>query len=512
MLGSVGRVVAIQTLGRSFASQVPLWISGKAVESKASTWYPVNDPGTQEVLCHVPQATNAEMKQAVASAKEAFETWRNVPIQRRARYMFRLVEKLRENTDRIARSISSEHGKTFADAQGDVGRGLEVVEHACGIPTLQMGETAEQVADCMDMYSYRQPLGVCAGIAPFNFPAMIPLWMFPLAIATGNTYVLKPSERVPGAAMIMAELLQEIELPPGVFNIIHGGREAVDFIINDEDIRAISFVGSTVVGDHIYDNATRTGKRVQSNMAAKNHAIVMPDAEREKSISQLVGAFAGAAGQRCMALSASVFVGDAKDWIPDIVASAAKFKVGYGADPTSDLAPLISPEAKERCERIISTAEAEGAKILLDGRGCKVPGYPNGNFVGPTVIAGVTPDMTCYKEEIFGPVLVCLEANTLNEAISLANRNPYGNGACIFTTNGNAARKFQHDIDSCNVGINVPIPVPMPAFSFTGSKRSFKGDLNFYGKRGVEFFTQCKTVSSSWGGNPDSAFFKAIKG
>eukprot|EP00697_Spironema_sp_BW2_P007658 gnl/Spiro4/22005_TR10811_c0_g1_i1.p2 gnl/Spiro4/22005_TR10811_c0_g1~~gnl/Spiro4/22005_TR10811_c0_g1_i1.p2 ORF type:complete len:515 (-),score=163.00 gnl/Spiro4/22005_TR10811_c0_g1_i1:51-1595(-) len=507
---SVQRFACVSALARF--STCANWIDNKAVPSRGSVKFPIICPATQNVLGEAPQSTNEEMKQAVKSAKEAFQTWKNVPIQRRSRYIMRFVEKLRENTDRIAKVISAEHGKTFPDAQGDVGRGLEVAELACGIPTLQMGESVEQVADCLDMYSYRQPLGVCAGIAPFNFPAMIPLWMFPLAIATGNTFVLKPSERVPGASMIMAELLKECDLPNGVFNIIHGGREAVDFIIHDPDIKAISFVGSTTVGDHIYDNAAPTGKRVQCNMAAKNHAIMMPDAEKDKSITQLVGAFAGAAGQRCMALSAAVFVGESREWIPEIAKQAKNFRVGFGMDPKSDLGPLVSVAAKQRAERIIESASKEGARILLDGRGVKVEGYPNGNFLGPTVITGVNPSMTCYKEEIFAPVLVCLEAPTLSDAIKLCNENPYGNGSCIFTTNGNAARKFQHEIDSCNVGINVPIPVPMPAFSFTGSKRSFKGDLNFYGKRGVEFYTQCKTISASWGGNPDSAFFKAIKG
>jgi malonate-semialdehyde dehydrogenase (acetylating)/methylmalonate-semialdehyde dehydrogenase len=372
-----------------------------------------------------------------------------------------------------------------------------------------MGETVENVSRNIDTYSYRQPLGVCAGICPFNFPAMIPLWMFPLAITCGNTYVLKPSERDPGASMMLARLAKEAGLPDGVLNVVHGAKDTVNFICDAPDIRAISFVGGDAAGRHIHERGTRNGKRVQSNMAAKNHATILPDADKNRTLDQLVGAAFGASGQRCMALSAAVFVGEAKNWIPDLVERVRKLKVSQGEEPGADLGPLISPQAKARVESLIQSAADEGAKVVLDGRGIKVQGYEKGNFVGPTVIADVKPNMKCYTEEIFGPVLICLTADTLDDAIKMINSNPYGNGTAVFTNSGALARKYQHEIDVGQVGINVPIPVPLPFFSFTGSRKSFLGATHFYGKMGVEFFTQTKTITSNW--NPDSYVSQGIQ-
>jgi len=412
--------------------------------------------------------------------------------------MFNLQQAIIKHTDDIAKIIVKEQGKTFADAKGDVFRGLEVVEHTCSTASLMMGETLENVSRGMDTYSYRQPLGVCAGITPFNFPAMIPLWMFPLGIACGNTYILKPSERNPGASMLLAKLAQEAGVPDGVLNVIHGSKDTVNFICDHPAIRAISFVGGDTAGRYIHERGTRNGKRVQANMAAKNHATIMPDADREKTIDQLVGAAFGASGQRCMAISAAVFVGESQNWISEIAARAKKLKVNEGLQSGADLGPLTSPQAKQRVLSLIQSGVDEGAKLVLDGRNITVPGYEKGNFLGPTILSDVTPNMKVYQEEIFGPVLICLKANTLDDAIQLINNNPYGNGTAIFTTSGAAARKYQHEIDVGQVGVNVPIPVPLPFFSFTGSRKSFIGSTHFYGKMGIDFYTQTKTITSNW--------------
>jgi len=408
---------------------------------------------------------------------------------------------IQKNMKEIAKEITTEQGKTFADAEGDVFRGLEVVEHCCSVPSLQMGETQENVAKYLDIYSYRQPLGVTAGICPFNFPAMIPLWMFPPAVATGNTHILKPSEKDPGAAILLVQLAHQAGFPPGVINVIHGGKEAVDFICDAPAVKTISFVGGNHAGEYIFARGTANGKRVQSNLGAKNHAVVLPDADFNHVVQSLVGASCGAAGQRCMALSVAVLVGETKNWIPDIVAKAKELKVGCGANPGVDVGPLISVESKQRVERLIESAKAQGAKIELDGRGAKVQGFEKGNFVGPTIISGVRPHMECYTEEIFGPVLLLMEADCLDSAIKLVNENPYGNGTALFTSSGAAARKYTREIDVGQVGINVPIPVPLPFFSFTGSRKSIRGDINFYGKQMVQFFTYTKTVTSNWNPN-----------
>jgi malonate-semialdehyde dehydrogenase (acetylating)/methylmalonate-semialdehyde dehydrogenase len=446
----------------------------------------------------LPLTTQSEMQAAVDSATKAFKSWRETPISTRTRVMFKYQDLISSNMDKIARQITLEQGKTTADAKGDVFRGLEIVEHSCSINSLSMGETAENVSKNMDTYSYRQPLGVCAGITPFNFPAMIPLWMFPMALTCGNTFVLKPSEKDPGAPMILAELALEAGLPEGTLNVIHGTRDAVNFICDNSNIRAISFVGSNQAGEYIHHRGTKNGKRVQANLAAKNHATILPDANKEHALNALVGAAFGAAGQRCMALSTAVFVGEAKNWIPELVEKAKKLKVSSGFEPGVDIGPLISKEAKQRVEKLIQSGVEQGAELLLDGRGIKVPKYEKGNFLGPTILSKVTPSMDCYKEEIFGPVLVCLSVDTLDQAIELINSNPYGNGTAIFTRSGACARKYQHEIDVGQVGLNVPIPVPLPMFSFTGSRGSFIGSSNFYGKGAINFYTQTKTITSMW--------------
>jgi len=417
--------------------------------------------------------------------------------------MFNYQQLIQKEMDNVAKLIVKEQGKTFDDAKGDVFRGLEVVEHAASIASLSMGETIENVSKDMDIYSYRQPLGVCAGVAPFNFPAMIPLWMFPMAITCGNTFVLKPSERVPSASMYLARLFMEAAKPyakdaPGLLNIIHGARSAVNFVCDAPEIRAVSFVGGETAGKHIHQRATENGKRVQSNMAAKNHATIMPDADKSKTIDDLVGAAFGASGQRCMAISTAVFVGESRNWIPEIAAKAKVLKVNEGMQPGAQLGPVISPQAKSRIEKLIQSGVDQGAQLVLDGRNTVVPGYEKGNFVGPTILTKVKPSMQVYTEEIFGPVLICLEVETLDDAISLINNNAYGNGTAIFTTSGANARKYQHEIDVGQVGVNVPIPVPLPFFSFTGSRRSFVGSTHFYGKMGVDLFTQTKTITSRW--------------
>lgn len=356
----------------------------------------------------------------------------------------------------------------------------------------------QNVAKDMDTYSHTLPLGVTAGITPFNFPAMIPLWMFPVAITCGNTSIIKPSERDPGATMMLMEMLNEAGCPPGVVNVIHGAHDSVNFICDHPDIKAVSFVGSDQAGKYIYERAGRNGKRVQSNMGAKNHGVIMDDANKEHTLNQLAGAAFGAAGQRCMALSTAVFVGEASKWIPELVARAEALKVNAGHIAGTDVGPVISPQAKKRIHGLIESGIKEGANCILDGRNVRVSGFENGNFVGPTILTDVTTSMECYREEIFGPVLVCLCVPTLDEAIQLINNNPYGNGTAIFTTNGATARKFVHEIDVGQVGVNVPIPVPLPMFSFTGSRGSFWGDNHFYGKQGIKFYTQTKTVTQLW--------------
>ena len=472
-------------------------INGQFVDSNTSEWIDITDPATQEVIAKVPQTTDDEINQAVAAAQAAFQTWRKTPITTRARIFLKYQELIREHMDELAEILTAEQGKTIADARGDVFRGLEVVEHAAGIANLQIGDFVENVASGVDTYSIWQPLGVCAGITPFNFPAMIPLWMFPMAIATGNTFILKPSEQDPMVTMRLVELAIEAGVPEGVLNVVHGGKATVDAICDHPDIKAVSFVGSTNVGKHVYERASKSGKRAQCMMGAKNHGVILPDANKEQTLNQLAGAAFGAAGQRCMALSVVVLVGAAGDWIDDIKAKAEGLIVSAGKHD-KDLGPLISPAAKARVEHLIGTGVEEGASLILDGRGIRVEGYENGNFVGPTIFDNVTTDMQIYKEEIFGPVLCIMRSNSLDEAIELLNANPHGNGTAIFTQSGAAAHKFQQDIQVGQIGINLPIPVPLPMFSFSGSRASKLGDLGPYGKQAVQFYTQTKTVTARW--------------
>ncbi|WP_201507904.1 CoA-acylating methylmalonate-semialdehyde dehydrogenase [Psychrobacter proteolyticus] len=472
-------------------------INGQFVQSNTDEWIDITDPATQEVIAKVPQTTNDEINQAVASAQTAFETWRKTPITTRARIFLKYQSLIRDHMDELAEILTAEQGKTIADARGDVFRGLEVVEHAAGIANLQIGDFVENVASGVDTYSIWQPLGVCAGITPFNFPAMIPLWMFPMAIATGNTFILKPSEQDPMVTMRLVELAIEAGVPEGVLNVVHGGKATVDAICDHPDIKAVSFVGSTHVGKHVYERASQSGKRAQCMMGAKNHGVILPDANKEQTLNQLAGAAFGAAGQRCMALSVVVLVGAAGEWIDEIKAKAESLVVSAGKND-KDLGPLISPAAKARVEHLIGTGVEEGASLILDGRGITVEGFEKGNFVGPTIFDNGTSDMQIYQQEIFGPVLCIMRANSLDEAIELLNANPHGNGTAIFTQSGAAAHKFQQDIQVGQIGINLPIPVPLPMFSFSGSRGSKLGDLGPYGKQAVQFYTQTKTVTARW--------------
>ena len=478
---------------------IPLLIGGRLVPSRSEQWRDIVNPATQKVLARVPFATADEVNAAVASAQAAFATWRKTPIGARARIFLKYQQLIRENMKELAAILTAEQGKTLADAEGDVFRGLEVVEHAASIGNLQLGELANNVANGVDTYTLMQPLGVCAGITPFNFPAMIPLWMFPMAIACGNTFVLKPSEQDPMVTMRLAELALEAGVPAGVLNVVHGAEDVVNAICDHPDIKAISFVGSTRVGTHVYQRASLAGKRVQCMMGAKNHAIVLPDAHRKQTLDALLGASFGAAGQRCMAVSVAVLVGEAQRWIPELVKRAQGLAVGNGTTPGTDVGPLISCSAKDRVESLIARGIEEGAKLELDGRSPPVDGgLKAGNFVGPTIFSGVKPGMHIYDQEIFGPVLCIASAATLDEAIELVNANPNGNGTAIFTQSGAAARKFQEEIDVGQIGINVPIPVPVPLFSFSGSRASKLGDLGPYGKQVILFYTQTKTITQRW--------------
>ena len=485
-------------MSNSQVKKVPLYINGQWTESTTTEWIDVLNPATQEVLAQVPCATADEMQAAIDSAAAAFKTWKEVPVPERARIMMRYGNLLKEHQEELAGIICEELGKTHEDAMGDVWRGIEVVEHAANIPSLMMGETVENVARNIDTYSYTQPLGVCAGITPFNFPAMIPLWMFPIAIACGNTFILKPSEQDPLTPTRMVELFEEAGAPKGVLQVVHGTKAQVDVLLTDPTIKAISFVGSVPVGQYIYKTGTDNLKRVQAFAGAKNHLVVMPDANKQQVINNIVGSSVGAAGQRCMAASVAVFVGEAKEWLPDVKEALTKVSPGHYSNKESGYGPQINPNAKARILSLIEQGKAEGANCVLDGSNIEVDGYPDGNWVGPTMFTDVSTENTVYKEEIFGPVLVTTNVDTLDDAITLINDNPYGNGVSIFTGSGHAGRKFQHEIEVGQVGINIPIPVPLPFFSFTGWKGSFYGDQHAYGKQAVKFYTETKTVTARW--------------
>ncbi|WP_395343872.1 CoA-acylating methylmalonate-semialdehyde dehydrogenase [Ningiella sp. W23] len=473
-------------------------IDGQFRQSDSDEFIELTNPANNEVIAHVPLSGTQDLEDAVASAKSAFESWKKVPISERARVMLRYQHLLKENHDDIAQTLSKETGKTFEDAKGDVWRGIEVVEQAANIASMMMGETVENVARDIDTYSMIQPLGVCLGITPFNFPAMIPLWMFPMAIAAGNTFVLKPSEQDPMTPMKLAKLFIQAGAPKGVLNIVHGTKDQVNHLLEHPDIKAVSFVGSVPVGQHIYRTATHNMKRAQCFAGAKNHSVIMPDANKDKVLNNLVGSSVGAAGQRCMAISVAVFVGESAGWIPELAEKIAQVKPGLWDDSDAGFGPLINPQAKARVLSLIRAGKDEGAKCLVDGSEFSLKGHESGNWVGPTVFSDVTPTMSIYQEEIFGPVLCCVHVKTLDEALALVNANPYGNGTSIFTASGAAARHYQSNVEVGQVGINVPIPVPLPFFSFTGWKNSFYGDLHAYGKQAIRFYTETKTITARW--------------
>ncbi len=479
--------------------QVPLWIDGLAQAAAAQRFGEVFDPACGAAIRLTPLCGAEDVERAVSAASRAFPAWRDTPPLRRARILMRFRELLEANKEALARLVVEEHGKTLEDAIGSVTRGIEVVEFATGIPHLLKGEFAENVGGGVDCVSLRQPLGVCAGITPFNFPVMVPLWMFPVALACGNTFVLKPSEKVPSASLRMAELLTEAGLPPGVFNVIHGDRVVVDALLSHPLVKAVSFVGSTPVARHIYETGTRAGKRVQALGGAKNHAVVLPDADLDFTADALIGAAYGSAGERCMAISAVVAVGAAGDaLVQKLKAKAAAIRVGPGCAPGVGMGPVISAPHRAKVASYVDQGVKEGAELVVDGRGLSVPGSEQGFFLGPTLFDRVRPEMAIYRDEIFGPVLVVLRAATLAEAIALVNANPYGNGAAIFTRDGAAARRFQNEIEVGMVGINVPIPVPMAFYSFGGWKASLFGDLHVHGPDGVRNYTRGKVVTSRW--------------
>ena len=472
------------------------WIGGRVYSGESGRSGPVFNPATGEKTADVDFASVEEVDRAVQAAKAAFPAWRAFSLARRAELFFRIRELVAARREEVARLLTAEHGKVLSDALGEVTRGLEVIEFCCGIPTLLKSEYSEQASSGVDVYSIRQPLGVVAGITPFNFPAMVPMWMWAPALACGNTFVLKPSERDPSAAILCAQLFTEAGLPPGVFNVVHGDKVAVDRLLEHPKIAAVSFVGSTPIAQYIYETGTKHGKRVQALGGAKNHMIVLPDADMELAADAAVSAGYGSAGERCMAISMLVGVGNAADkLVPLLKERIAKLKVGNGTDPASEMGPLVTKQHLDKVRGYVDAGVAEGATLVADGRGLKVD---NGFFLGPCLFDNVKPSMTIYKDEIFGPVLSMTRVATYDEAINLVNKNPYANGVAIFTNDGGAARKFQHDVEVGMVGINVPIPVPMAYYSFGGWKASLFGDHHIYGRDGVHFYTRAKAVTSRW--------------
>jgi malonate-semialdehyde dehydrogenase (acetylating)/methylmalonate-semialdehyde dehydrogenase len=475
------------------------WIDGKVSERAPERSGDVFNPATGEVQAKVAFATPAQVDEAVESAWQAAQSWRDASIAKRTKTLFAFRQLVDNHQAELAKLLTLEHGKVTADAMGEVARGLEVIEFACGIADLAKGEYSENVSTEVDTYSIRQPLGVVAGITPFNFPAMVPMWMFPIAIACGNTFVLKPSERDPSAASFMAQLLADAGLPPGVFNVVHGDKVAVDRLLEHPKISAISFVGSTPIAHYIYETGTRHGKRVQALGGAKNHMIVLPDADMELAADAAVSAGFGSAGERCMAISMLVGVGNAADkLVPLLQERIAKLRVGDGLESGSEMGPLINGAHRDKVRGYIDAGVKEGATLVADGRGLQVAGRPNGFFLGPTLFDRVTPAMSIYKDEIFGPVLGMTRVATYDDAIALVNKNPYANGVAIFTNDGGAARKFQHEVEVGMVGINVPIPVPMAYYSFGGWKASLFGDHHIYGRDGVHFYTRAKAITMRW--------------
>jgi malonate-semialdehyde dehydrogenase (acetylating)/methylmalonate-semialdehyde dehydrogenase len=479
--------------------QLGHFVSGARIAGGSGRTGPVFDPARGIVAARVALADRSEVDTAVAAARDAFPAWAARPPLQRARVMFRFKALIEAHADELAALITAEQGKTLSDARGEVTRGLEIVEFACGIPHLLKGEFSDSVGTGIDSWSLRQSVGVCAGITPFNFPAMVPLWMFPIALACGNTFILKPSEKDPGCPLRLAELLSEAGAPPGVLNVVNGDREAVDALLTHPNIAAVSFVGSTPVAEHVYRTASAQGKRVQALGGAKNHLVVMPDADMELAASALLGAAYGSAGERCMAISAAVAVGDAGDRLVEALRQQlASLKVGDGREAGIEMGPLVTREHLERVRAYVDAGVAEGAKLVVDGRGLRVAGRENGFFLGPALFDHVTTPMRIYREEIFGPVLVVLRAASLADALTLVNTHEFGNGASIFTADGGAAREFSQRAEAGMVGVNVPIPVPMAFHSFGGWKRSLFGALHVHGPEGVRFYTRLKTVTARW--------------
>ncbi|MBH1984209.1 MAG: CoA-acylating methylmalonate-semialdehyde dehydrogenase [Burkholderiales bacterium] len=479
--------------------QIGHFIGGNPMASRSERMSDVFNPATGAVTAKVSLATAAELNAAVAAAHAAFPAWSQTSPLRRARVMFKFKELLEEHADQLAALITAEHGKVFTDAKGEVTRGIEVVEFACGIPQMMKGEYSEQVAGGIDAWSIRQALGVCVGITPFNFPVMVPMWMFPMAIACGNTFVLKPSERDPSASLLLAQLLTDAGLPDGVFNVVQGDKEAVDGLLHHPDVRAVSFVGSTPIAEYIYATGCAQGKRVQALGGAKNHMVVMPDADIPQTVDALMGAAFGSAGERCMAISVVVAVGNVADQLVEaLVPRIAALKITQGMDLSAEMGPVVTQVHKEKIAGYIATGVKEGAKLVSDGRGFVLPGHENGFFLGGSLFDHVTPEMTIYKEEIFGPVLCIVRVPDFTTALDLVNAHEYGNGTAIYTRDGNTAREYTHRVQVGMVGVNVPIPVPMAFHSFGGWKRSLFGDHHAHGPESVRFYTKQKAVTQRW--------------
>lgn len=490
--------------------QLTHFIDGKHVPGRSGNFQDVFNPATGEPHTQVPLANTNEVKAAIASAEAAFPAWSTMPPAKRVAVLFKYRELLNAHADEIAELVSREHGKTLPDAKGELMRGIEVVEFACGIPSALKGEFSDSVATNVDSHSIRQPLGVVAGITPFNFPTMVPMWMFPVALAAGNTFILKPSERDPSSTLRLVELLHEAGLPKGVLNLVNGGKEAVDELLSNPTVKAISFVGSTPVGEYIYAEGCKHGKRVQALCGAKNHMVVMPDADMSKAVDALMGAAYGSAGERCMAISVAVVVGEntANNLIAKLAPKIKALKVGPYTDAHTEMGPVVTKDSKERIERYIQTGVDQGADLLIDGRGLNVQGHENGYFVGGTLFDNVTTGMDIYTDEIFGPVLAVVRTDEYETALQMVNDHEYGNGTAIFTQDGDAARDFTHRVQAGMVGVNVPIPVPVAYHSFGGWKRSLFGDHDVHGMEGVRFYTKLKAITSRWpSGIKDGAQF-----
>ena len=485
------------------------FINGKPVADSVNT-QAVYDPARGEVVRHVALADRQTVEQAIEAAHAAFPAWRDTPAAKRARSMFRYKELLEENADRLVALLSEEHGKVLEDAAGELQRGIENVEYACGAPDLLKGEYSKNVGPAIDSWSEFQPLGVVAGITPFNFPAMVPMWMYPIALVCGNTFILKPSERDPSAPMLAAELLKEAGLPDGVFNLVNGGKEAVDTLLNDERVQAVSFVGSTPIAEYVYRTGTANGKRVQALGGAKNHAIVMPDADMENAVNALMGAAYGSCGERCMAISVVVAVGEETGdaLVAGLSERIERLKVGAGCEVGNDMGPLVTREHEKKVRGYVDLGVEEGADLVVDGRDLQVPGHEDGFFLGACLFDNVKPGMRIYADEIFGPVLSVVRVDGLQEAMDLTDAHEFGNGTCIFTRDGEAARYFSDHIRAGMVGINVPLPVPVAYHSFGGWKRSLFGNLFVYGPDGVRFYTRRKTITQRW---PSSDVREGVK-